>query len=623
MVKRFTQALIQRYRRFYLVVVDVFLFTVAGVLALALRYDFSIPALQLENLWVVSAISAVVLVVLFFLLGLYDSLWQFAGVDELISTAVASILGAVVLWGIGYLYPFYYPRSWYLLFPLLVMVLCGGIRVAYRILRRTRSLLPRLAGTQAGVMVVGGGESGAMVIRELNQNPQLEKRPVVIVDDDEKKQGLRIYGVPIAGTRWDIPRLATRYSVREIIIAIPAAPPAETRAIVEICKETKCRLRILPALHHLIEGKVSLKKLRDVDLEDLLGREPVSLDLGGIEGYLKGQTVLVTGGGGSIGAELCRQVARFSPARLVLFDMAENGAYAVWHELRDAHPRLPIHLEIGSVQDPRRLEALFSGYSPQVVFHAAAYKHVPLMEENPREAVRNNVFGTWRLAQAADRSGTGRFVMISTDKAVHPTSVMGATKRIAEMVVQCWDRSSATDYSAVRFGNVLGSDGSVIPLFRRQIARGGPVTVTDPQMTRYFMTIPEAVQLVLEAGALARGGEVFVLDMGEPVRILRLAEDLIKLSGYIPYEEIDISFVGMRPGEKLFEELLLDEERVLRTDNEKIFVERPLACDLPDMHRWLRKLRAAESRGAAEIQRVIREMIPDHCGPRPDTEEGG
>lgn len=425
-------------------------------------------------------------------------------------------------------------------------------------------------------MIIGAGEAGAMVIKELQYHSELKSDPVVIVDDSRLKQRASLNGVPVKGGRDRIKELAEQYDIDEIIVAIPSASRRQISEILQICKETKCRLKTLPGVYELIDGKVTIKQIRDVSIEDILGREEVKLDTEKIAGYLKDETILITGGGGSIGSELCRQIAVFGPKKLIIFDIYENNAYELQNELMHTYQsKLDFEIVIGSIRDKERLREVFRKYSPGVVFHAAAHKHVPLMEDNPAEAVKNNVFGTLNVAQCADEFGVKKFVLISTDKAVNPTNIMGATKRLAEMLVQSMNKVSRTEYAAVRFGNVLESNGSVIPIFKKQIEQGGPVTVTHPEIIRYFMTIPEAAKLVVQAGAMAQGGEIFVLDMGEPVKIIDLARDLIRLSGFEPDIDIKIEYTGLRPGEKLYEELLLAEEGINKTIHEKIYVGKP------------------------------------------------
>ncbi len=464
------------------------------------------------------------------------------------------------------------------------------------------------------VLVIGGGKAGSMIIKEMYSNPQIHKYPVAVIDDDFKKYKGKIHGVPILGTRKDIHRIVQEKKIDEILIAIPSANKQEIKEIANICKGTKCSLKILPGVYEIIDGSVDIKKIRDIRIEDLLGRAPVEVDLASMSDYLKNEIILVTGGGGSIGSELCRQIADFSPKKLIIFDIYENTAYGLQQELtRKYGSDLDLEVCIGTIREIDRLEQIFGTYRPQIVFHAAAHKHVPLMESNPMEAIKNNIFGTINVAECADKYGAKRFILISTDKAVNPTSIMGATKRIAEIVVQAMDRKSETEFAAVRFGNVLGSNGSVVPLFREQILEGGPVTVTDSEVIRYFMTITEAVQLVIQAGAMAKGGEIFVLDMGEPVKIKDLARDLIKLSGFEPDVDIKIEYMGLRPGEKLYEELLMAEEGLRETKHEKIFIGQPVFNDLQQLRKEIEMLRAVLMNGDKElIDVIVKKLVPGY-----------
>ena len=459
-------------------------------------------------------------------------------------------------------------------------------------------------------MIIGAGEAGSVIVKELENSQCPNTKAVAIIDDDCYKMGKKLHGIPILGNRNDIMRVAKEKSIDEIIIAIPSAPSQEINKIFTECTKTRCKVRILPSISHIIDGKVSIKKVRDVQIEDLLGREQVKVDLENIALYLNGKVILVTGGGGSIGSELCRQIASYVPKQLVILDNYENNAYDIKNELNYKYPNLKLKVVIANIRDKQRLDSIFNEYRPQVVFHAAAHKHVPLMEDNPSEAIKNNVFGTLNMAECADKYGVLKFILISTDKAVNPTNVMGATKRIAEMIIQATGRYSKTDFAAVRFGNVLGSNGSVIPLFKKQIEQGGPVTVTHPEVTRFFMTIPEAVQLVIQAGAMAKGGEIFVLDMGQPVKIADLARSLIKLSGYKPDEDIKIVFTGLRPGEKLYEELLLEEEGLMATRHDKIFVAKPIFTDFALLKRELEILYGLLTKDAEDVINYIPNIVP-------------
>ena len=570
--------------------VDIICINFAYILAFLLRFDFTIS----DSFWgffVVYANNIVVITVIklavFWLFGLYRSLWRYAGTEELLKIAMAALAATAA--SIVYLEftQQFFPRSIYVYSGIMDLVLIGGARLGYRLLRDLRkpggfkSLVSLLTKNHEGaeisrVMVVGAGDAGAAIIKDIKQHPDLGKRVVVAVDDNPNKLNQTIVGVKIAGSHAAIKQLARRYGVDEIIIAIPSANKKAIQEIVNECNKTRCKMKILPGISDLINEKVSISKLRDVDIEDLLGREPVQVNLKEISGYIEGKIVLVTGGGGSIGSELCRQIARFKPRKLIALDIYENSVFELSNEIKSIYPNLEFEVVIASVRSRQRMRDVFIKYKPHVVFHAAAHKHVPLMESNPKDAVINNIVGTKNMIDLADEYAVENFVMISTDKAVNPTNVMGATKRVAEMILQEKSARSRTSYSAVRFGNVLGSNGSVIPLFRKQIERGGPVTVTHEDITRYFMTIPEAVQLVIQAGAMATGGEIFILDMGDPVRIMDLAENVIRLSGYVPNVDIDIKVTGLRPGEKLYEELLLDEEGIEKTAHNKIYVGHPL-----------------------------------------------
>jgi FlaA1/EpsC-like NDP-sugar epimerase len=527
----------------------------------------------------------------FFILGLYQSLWRYAGMEEILRIFVTMVAAMFATIAFMQFAQDFVPRGVYILCLILDVFLVGGVRILYRTLRGLRnqgrvslrnilqSKAPGADGTPATtrVMLVGAGDAGASMIKEIKSHPEHGRKVVAAIDDDISKKGQRIIGVKISGGRKEIRSAARRHNIDEIIIAIPSATKKDIQEIVNECNRTRCKLKILPGLIDLINETVSINTLRDVDIEDLLGRDPVQVNLREISGYIESRIVMVTGGGGSIGSELCRQLAAFRPRRLVAVDIYENTIFELANEMQVKFPAIEFEVTVGSVRSKRRMEEIFRKYKPHVVFHAAAHKHVPLMELNPKEAVVNNILGTANIVELADAFAVEKFVMVSTDKAVNPTNVMGATKRIAEMILQEKSRTArTTHFSVVRFGNVLGSNGSVIPIFRKQIENGGPVTVTHPDTTRYFMTIPEAVQLIIQAGAMAEGGEMFILDMGEPVRIMDLAENVVRLSGYTPYEDIDIVVTQLRPGEKLHEELMLEEEGARPTSHGKIFVGRPL-----------------------------------------------
>ncbi|MBQ6948478.1 MAG: polysaccharide biosynthesis protein, partial [Firmicutes bacterium] len=571
--------------------------------------------------------------------GLYNSLWKYAGSEELVKvTMVTGVANALAITFLQFTQQ-YLPRGVNAMVVIIDIILIGGVRMLYRMMRehlypgnfnvvsgrKARSMKKTMKDTVMGeadekirVMIVGAGDAGASMIKEMRLHPENRKKVVVAIDDNKSKQGSRILGVKIAGGRQDIRRIAKKYDIDEIIIAIPTASQTQIREIAEECSKTKCKVQILPGLIDLINEKVTVKKLRDIDIEDLLGREPVKVNLRAISGYLEGRIVMVTGAGGSIGSELCRQIMRFKPRRLVALDIYENSIFELANEIKAKFPDVEFDIVIGSVRDYDRMEEVFRKYKPHVVFHAAAHKHVPLMESNPREAIVNNIQGTKNLLDLSEEHAVSKFVLISTDKAVNPTNVMGATKRVAEMLLQEKSQNSRTNYAAVRFGNVLGSNGSVIPIFREQISHGGPVTVTHEEITRYFMTIPEAVQLVIQAGAMAEGGEIFVLDMGNPVKIMDLAEKLIRLSGFEPYEDIDIKVTGLRPGEKLYEELLLDEEGIATTTHDKIFVDHPVDPS-PALSRLLEErcglqdsIRDILGRSDEEAKAWLRELVPNY-----------
>ncbi len=613
--------------------VDIICINFAYTVSFLLRFEFSISevflgffAVYFNNIVVLTVIKLIA----FWVFGLYRSLWKYAGTEELVKIVLAAITATAAT--IVYLEftQQYFPRSIYVFSSVLDIVLIGGVRFGYRIIRDLRKpgaminlvYLMRKSGEGAAiskVMVVGAGDAGAAIIKDIKQHPDLGKKVVVVVDDNPNKLNQTIVGVKIAGNHLAIKQIARKYGVDEIIIAIPSANKKAIQEIVNECNKTRCKMKILPGISDLINEKVSISKLRDVDIEDLLGRDAVQVNLKEISGYLEGKIVLVTGGGGSIGSELCRQIARFKPRKLIALDIYENSVFELSNEIKSTFPALEFEVVIGSVRSRHRMREVFIKYKPHVVFHAAAHKHVPLMESNPKDAVINNVVGTKNMIDLSDEYAVENFVMISTDKAVNPTNVMGATKRLAEMILQEKSMNSRTSYSAVRFGNVLGSNGSVIPLFRKQIERGGPVTVTHEEITRYFMTIPEAVQLVIQAGAMATGGEIFILDMGDPVRIMDLAENVIRLSGYIPNVDIDIKITGLRPGEKLYEELLLDEEGIEKTAHNKIYVGHPLPPS-PELGEMLENQRICNEESIngiltmkdEEVKTWLQKLVPNY-----------
>lgn len=598
-----------------LLVLDVFLINIAAFLALFVRFELDYAMLAetefLDTFWSYAGINTMTTVAVFALFKLYNSLWEFASTTELTRIGIASLASALLyLLGIT-LMKLPVPRSFPIMYALFLGVLCGLTRFAYRALRRYRAGLHSTGGKRT--MLIGGGQAGAMVLREFMYSEHSENRVVCIIDDDKSKHGSYLRGVRIVGGTEDIPEAARKYNVEEIVLAIPSASRRQRLHILETCQQTDCRLRTLPGLYQIANGEVNIQKIREVDIEDLLGRDTVRIDLDEVAGYITGKVVLVTGGGGSIGSELCRQAAAQHPKQLIIFDIYENNAYDIQMELQRTHPELDLIVLIGSVRDTQRVRSVFEQYRPDLVCHAAAHKHVPLMEVSPFEAIKNNVFGTYNVARAADEFGTKRFILISTDKAVNPTNVMGASKRICEMIVQMMNDRSATEYVAVRFGNVLGSAGSVIPLFRKQIKAGGPVTVTHRDVTRYFMTIPEAVQLIFQAGAYARGGEIFVLDMGDPVRIDDLARKMIRLSGLEPDVDIPIVYTGLRPGEKLYEELLLSEEGMKKTRNNLIYIGHEIEFDKAEFEENLMLLKVMDETDADALRDKIAEIVPTYC----------
>ena len=601
-----------------LVTADAVIVNLAAVVTLLIR--FSIDGMTVWNSafeWYLklylgyAVINTVVTIVMFALFNLYNSLWEFAGYNELVRIGCASVASALVNFVLMMVIEdSRMPLSFPIVYSMLLAAGTGTLRLIYRALRRKRS--GRSPAETKRTLLIGGGQAGAMVLREFRYSAHSENKVVCVIDDDRSKWGSFIQGVKIVGGKESIVSAAEKYNVEEIILAIPSASRRQKLDILEICHATGCKLRTLPGLYQLANGEVSIQKIREVDIEDLLGRDIVKIDLNEVAGYIKDKVVLVTGGGGSIGSELCRQAATQKPKTLIIFDIYENNAYELQMELRRQHPELNLVVLIGSVRDKGRVDYVFDKYRPDIVCHAAAHKHVPLMEDSPLEAIKNNVFGTYNVAEAADRYGARRMILVSTDKAVNPTNVMGASKRICEMVVQMWNGRSKTEYVAVRFGNVLGSAGSVIPLFRRQIKEGGPVTVTDKNVIRYFMTIPEAVQLIFQAGAYAKGGEIFVLDMGEPVRIDDLARNMIRLSGLEPDLDIPIVYTGLRPGEKLYEELLLSGEGMQKTANDLIYIGGEAPFDEALLSEKLTELSELHEGEEMLLRTKISELVPTY-----------
>ena len=624
-----------------LVILDVVCMAVMSVLALLVRFELDPDNIQfvyyletlLKNMFWMLLIKEICL--LFF--GIYRSLWRYAGSDEIVKVFVACMVGNLGFLAFMAMTQQSLPRSFYIVCTFLDVILVGGIRFLYRYFREYRHpgffTMPKAKHRKyfsfdeeddvVCVLLVGAGNGGGTVLKEIREAQNDNRRVVAFIDDDPAKIGRTAYGIKVVGNRDYIPQAVEKYKIDEIIVAIPTAPHKTISEILEICHQTKCKVQIMPSLMDLMNNRISINTLRDVDIEDLLGRDQVEVDLKSITEYLSDHVVMVTGGGGSIGSELVRQVANYGPRRIVVVDVYENSTFELGQEMRRKFPDIEIELLIASVRDRALMEEIFVKYKPHVVFHAAAHKHVPLMEDAAKEALYNNCLGTEICMDLAEKYRAENFVLISTDKAVNPTSVMGATKRICEMLMQARaeaakKRGSSTEFCAVRFGNVLGSNGSVIPLFRKQIAAGGPVTVTHKEVTRFFMTTFEAVQLVIQAGAMANGGEIFILDMGEPVRIMDLAEKMIRLSGLEVGKDIDIQVTGLRPGEKLYEELLLSEEGIQQTQHGKIFVGHPIefseGFERLQQRGLEQSLDGLLDKGDEEVRAFIKEIVPNYTG---------
>ncbi len=600
-----------------LLLADVIIIAFCMVGALWIRYDFIFSSIDedfLHSIFQYMAVNILCTVIIYAVMHLYTSLWQFAGMIEfgniIIASAVSTVLQIIGL----RLLRLNTPRSYGLIYVVLLAVCTFGIRFFWRFLRAVRARRPEEGVEKNSVrtLIIGAGEAGVMIMREMMHSAHLNNRVCCVVDDDPTKQGRLLNGIPIAGSIQDIPRLAEQYDIDEIILAIPTLGVQRKKEILEICRQTACRVLSLPGMYQMVNGEINLAALRPVEIEELLGREPVKLDDSRVAAYIRGKIVLVTGGGGSIGSEICRQVAGCDPKMLILFDIYENSAHDIKIELTKNYPNLNLKVLIGSVRDKKRIDGIFSAYHPDIIFHAAAHKHVPLMEDSPNESVKNNVSGTWTVAHAADEFGAEMMVLISTDKAVRPTNIMGASKRLCELIVQCFAQDSKTRFASVRFGNVLGSNGSVIPLFERQIREGGPVTVTHPEIIRYFMTISEAVSLVLQCGTLAQDGEIFILDMGKPVKILDLAKKMIRQSGAVPDKDIKIEFTGLRPGEKLYEELLIDESDIKCTVNEKIFVAAQTRVNAAEFLGQVKQLIHSAKEENTDIREELRRLVPEY-----------
>lgn len=603
----------KRIRVSLLILYDILVIGISEYTALLIRFEFHPGMIRkpfLESMIHYTPINIGCTLIIFALFSLYESLWRYASVTELLNLVLSCIVSAMFQLVGMYMMGYHLPRSYYILYLLVLLPLMMAGRFSYRLLRifKQKVYTDHLEKPII-TMVIGAGDAGTLIIKELQSSYHLSNKVVCVIDDNPQKKNTKLLGIPIVGGREEILEAVKRYKVQEIIIAIPTMPPKDRKALLEICKDSGCKLRILPGVYQLINEEVSIAKLREVEIEDLLGRDPVETDLGSVLEYVQDKRVLITGGGGSIGSELCRQIAAHHPALLVIVDIYENTVYDIQQELKHDYPEMNLVVLIGSVRNTHRISSIFQKYRPELVYHAAAHKHVPLMENSPNEAIKNNVFGTLNTARVASENGCKRFILISTDKAVNPTNIMGASKRICEMIIQTLNTTCETEFVAVRFGNVLGSNGSVIPLFRKQIEEGGPVTVTDKNIIRYFMTIPEAVSLVLQAGAYAKGGEIFVLDMGEPMRIDDLARNLIKLSGLRPDEDIKIQYTGLRPGEKLYEELLMAEEGLRKTAHEKIFIGKPLEFDQEKFLKQLEQLKKEAYQDGNHIRESVKEIV--------------
>lgn len=600
-------------------VVDIVCVLASLYVSLLLRFDFAIPS-EYFDFFKLSIIPVLIFIIGFNkMFKLYRNIWKYASIEELLSIVYSISFANIMFVIYSYLVKhtlfksdlYRFPFTVHIIFWLLCVITLGGTRLLYRILEQNKGENIQ-CDKNVNTLIVGAGDAGAILVKEIRKHKQLNYYIVGLIDDDESKKGKVINDIRVLGGRDKIISICKEKSVKEIIITMPSADFKTKTEILNICKQTKCKLKIIPGIYEIVEEKVNINKIRDVNIEDLLGREPIVLMNEDINKYIKGKTILVTGGGGSIGSELCRQIVKFDPKKLVVLDIYENNAYDLQIELNYEFPQLNKEFVIASVRDYDRLKEVFKTYKPDVVFHAAAHKHVPLMESNPSEAIKNNVIGTYNVAKCSHEAGVKRFVQISTDKAVNPTNIMGATKRFCELIIQAFDTISDTEYVAVRFGNVLGSNGSVIPLFKKQIAHGGPVTVMHPDINRFFMTIPEAAQLVIQAGGMAKGGEIFVLDMGKPVKIVDLARDLISLSGLEPDVDVKIKFVGLRPGEKLYEELLMDEIALTSTEHDKIYVEKPIGNDIEFIESSIKEFKNIVGKDKEAILTLMEEKVPTY-----------
>ena len=597
-----------------LVLLDMFTIQLASFFALYIRYDFKFDDIDrkfLVSILRMAPFNTIIMLCVLALFKLYSSLWEYASINELLKIIYSGIVCFFIIIAEMVIIKFKVPRSYPFVFVAVLVLGITCTRFAYRFFRAIKYESTD-AGNGIRTMIVGGGQAASMLIKEIKTSNYTNYNVLCIIDDDKKKKGKYISGIKVVGNRYSINYMAEKYQIEQIVIAMPSADRRDIKDILEICKNTNCKLKKIPGIYQLVNGSVSINDIKNVEISDLLGREQIKINLDIIMAYVKDKVILVTGGGGSIGSELCRQIAVHQPKQLIIVDIYENNAYDIQQELIEKYPELELVVLIASVRNTHRMNEIFSKYKPDIVYHAAAHKHVPLMEASPNEAIKNNVFGTYKTAKAAAENGVKKFVLISTDKAVNPTNIMGASKRICEMIIQMFNRQyQETNFVAVRFGNVLGSNGSIIPLFEKQIKMGGPVTVTDPDIIRYFMTIPEAVSLVLQAGAYANGGEIFVLDMGEPVKILDLAKNLIRLMGYYE-DEIEIVFTGLRPGEKLYEELLMSEEGLQETKNKLIHIGKPIEFDEDKLRNQLSRLKEACENDEDDIKEIVKEIVPQY-----------
>lgn len=599
----------KRIRIAMFIVLDILAITMCSFLAIGLRFDFhDIPNIYIDNIYNYLLIDSIIIVAIFSIFKIYKSMWSYASITELINIILACSSYELIEFIYKQIININMPRSYYLIKLILLYIFISSIRYSYRIARTMRDYYREKNGL-TNTMIIGAGEAGRMLITEIyNNKTNFKNKVCCIIDDDKNKIGSYIKNIPVVGSRKEIKENVDKYNIEEIIIAMPSINREKLNLIIDECQKTKCEIKTLPSLSELV-GKPTMKKVRPLSYEDFLGRKEIVVNINEISSSLKDKKIIVTGGGGSIGSELCRQIAKCKPKELIIFDIYENNAYEIEQELKRTYPHLNLKTIIGSVRDYDRLENVFKKYKPEYVFHAAAHKHVPLMENSPNEAIKNNCLGTLNTVKIADKYKVKKFVLISTDKAVRPTNIMGATKRICEMIIQAYDKKSKTDYVAVRFGNVLGSNGSVIPLFLKQIENGGPVTVTHKNITRYFMTIPEAVSLILQAFCYAEGGEIFVLDMGEPVKIYDLAKKLIRYKGYEPNIDIPIKITGLRPGEKLYEELLMEEEGLKATPNKLIHIGKPIEMDDAKFFKKLDKLITASYKNNNDIKEKVATIV--------------